>query len=146
MQAFRITRRGTGRPRTRPGAVMDDKAYSSAAIPLTCASAGSRPSSRSRNTRKPVAATAAALAVGRPLSTPDGTRSNTVERCFSKLKQFRAEATRHDKRELIYQGTVDLASIRICLRDPVPMIHRTRFSGGHDLSASLADVIGRVWE
>ena len=45
---------------------------------------------------------------------------NTVERCFSKLKQFRAVATRHDKREFMYQGAVDVASIRIWLRDPVP--------------------------
>ena len=45
---------------------------------------------------------------------------NTVERCFGKLKQFRAVATRYDKREYMYQGTVDVASIRIWLRDPVP--------------------------
>ena len=45
---------------------------------------------------------------------------NTVERCFAKLKQFRAVATRYDKREFMYQGTVDVASIRIWLRDPVP--------------------------
>lgn len=45
---------------------------------------------------------------------------NTVERCFSKLKQYRAVAIRYDKREFIYQGTVDVASIRIWLRDPVP--------------------------
>jgi transposase len=44
---------------------------------------------------------------------------NTVERCVSKLKNFRAVATRYDKRELIYQGTIDVASIRIWLRDPV---------------------------
>jgi transposase len=44
---------------------------------------------------------------------------NTVERCFSKLKQFRAVATRYDEREHIYRGTVDVASIRIWLRDPV---------------------------
>ncbi len=44
---------------------------------------------------------------------------NTVERCFSKLRQFRAVAARYDKRELIYQGTLDVASIRIWLRDPV---------------------------
>lgn len=43
---------------------------------------------------------------------------NTVERCFNKLKQFRAVATRYDKRERIYQGTIDTASIRIWLRDP----------------------------
>jgi transposase len=45
---------------------------------------------------------------------------NTVERCVNKLKAFRAVATRYDKRERIYQGTVDVASIRIWLRDPVP--------------------------
>ena len=31
MQAVRIARRGLGRPRTRPGSAMGDKAYSSAA-------------------------------------------------------------------------------------------------------------------
>jgi transposase len=45
---------------------------------------------------------------------------NTVERCFSKLRQFRAAATRYDKRDYMYQATVDVASIRIWLRDPVP--------------------------
>jgi transposase len=45
---------------------------------------------------------------------------NTVERCFAKLKQFRAVATRYDKRDFMYQATVDVASIRIWLRDPVP--------------------------
>jgi transposase len=45
---------------------------------------------------------------------------NTVERCVNKLKAFRAVASRYDKRECIYQGTVDVASIRIGLRDPVP--------------------------
>jgi transposase len=41
-----------------------------------------------------------------------------MQRCFGKLKRFRAVATRYDKREIIYQGTIDLASIRIWLRDP----------------------------
>jgi transposase len=41
----------------------------------------------------------------------------TVERCFSKLKRFRAVATGYDKRGHIYLGTVDAASIRIWLRD-----------------------------
>ena len=48
------------------------------------------------------------------------TKRNTVERCFSKLKQFRAVATPYDKRERIYQGTIDVAWISIWLRDPVP--------------------------
>jgi hypothetical protein len=38
---------------------------------------------------------------------------------LSRLKQCRAVACL-DKRELIYEGTVDVASIRIWLRDPVP--------------------------
>ena len=45
---------------------------------------------------------------------------NTVERCFAKLKQFRAVATRYDKRDYVYQATLDVASIRVWLRDPVP--------------------------
>jgi transposase len=45
---------------------------------------------------------------------------NTVERCFSKLRQFRAAATRYDKRDYMYQATVDVASIRIWLPDPFP--------------------------
>jgi transposase len=45
---------------------------------------------------------------------------DTAGRCFGKLKRFRAVATRDDKCEFMYQGTIDLASIRIWLRDPVP--------------------------
>jgi transposase len=44
---------------------------------------------------------------------------STVERCFNTCKGFRAVAARYDKRERIYQGTIDVASIRIWLRDPV---------------------------
>lgn len=44
---------------------------------------------------------------------------NTVERCINKLKGFRAVATRYDKRDYTWRGTIDVASIRIWLRDPV---------------------------
>ncbi|MGN9788535.1 hypothetical protein ACTMTF_44540 [Nonomuraea sp. ZG12] len=44
---------------------------------------------------------------------------NTAERCINKMKGYRAIALRTDKRERIYQGTVDVVSIRIWLRDPV---------------------------
>ncbi|MEV0621802.1 hypothetical protein AB0I81_51350 [Nonomuraea sp. NPDC050404] len=40
-----------------------------------------------------------------------------LERCISKLKQFRAVATRYDKRAFTYDGTIDVASIKIWLRD-----------------------------
>jgi transposase len=87
---------------------------------LTCAAAASRPSSRSRRTRRRTAAPGDAPAGGHPPSTPGHYKErNTVERCFAKLKQFRAVATRYDKRDFMYQATVDVASIRIWLRDPV---------------------------
>jgi transposase len=42
---------------------------------------------------------------------------NTVERAFCRLRQHRAVATRYDKRDFVYRGTVDVAAIRIWLRD-----------------------------
>jgi transposase len=119
MGQVRILRRGRGRPRTRPGRAMGDKAYSSAGnrawlrrrgikavIPVKDDQAAGR-RRRGRRGGRPPAFDAARYR-----------QRNTVERCFSKLKQFRAVATRYDKRELIYQGTIDVASIRIWLRDP----------------------------
>lgn len=43
---------------------------------------------------------------------------NSVERAINKLKQNRAVATRYDKRDFVWRGTVDVASIRIWLRHP----------------------------
>jgi len=51
-----------------------------------------------------------------------------LERCLNKLKGHRAVATRYDKRDYIYRGTIDVASIRIWLRDPL-MIRQTRPNG-----------------
>src|SRR6266702_401443 len=121
MNQLAIRRRGTGRPRTRPGAAMGDKAYSPAAnrtylrrrkikavIPVKEDQKNHRRNRGSRGGRPPA------------FDREQYNDRNTVERCFSKLKQFRAVATRYDKREFMYQGTIDLASIRLRLRDPVP--------------------------
>ena len=120
LEAVRIARRGKGRPRTRPGRAMADKAYSSAAnraylrrrgiqavIPVKV---DQRKSRRARGRFG-----------GRPPAFDAGhyKERNTVERCFAKLKQFRAVATRYDKRDFMYQATIDVASIRIWLQDPV---------------------------
>jgi hypothetical protein len=42
----------------------------------------------------------------------------TAERAFNKLKAFRAVALRTDKREFVFQGTIDIASINMWLRPP----------------------------
>lgn len=120
MAGIRILRPGRGRPRTRPGHLLGDKAYSNKAI-------------RTHARRRGITATIPepadqhahrvnrGRAGGRP-PTFDPERykqRNTVERAFNKLKGHRAVATRYDKRDYVYQGTVDVASIKIWLRDPV---------------------------
>jgi transposase len=118
MAGIGIRRRGRGRPRTRPGRVLADKAYSNRAI---------RASLRARHIQatipEPVDQQENRAYRGHRGGRPpafDATlykQRNIAERCINKLKQFRAVAFRFDKRAYIYQGSVDLASIRIWLRD-----------------------------
>ena len=111
---------GVGRPRTRPGRVLGDKAYSSRAIrshlrergitaiiPEPADQRGHRQRRGSRGGRPPA-------------FDPEAYKDrNTVERAINKLKSFRAVATRYDKRDFVFRGTIDVASIKIWLRDPV---------------------------
>ena len=120
MESIRIRRRGPGRPRKRPARTLADKAYSSkanraylrehkvqAVIPIKEAQKVHRLKRGSSGGRPP------------NFDAERYKERNTVERCVNKLRQFRAVATRFDKREVIYQGTIDVASIKIWLRDPV---------------------------
>jgi transposase len=119
MQRLRIRRRGRGRPRTRPGRLLADKAYSNQAI---------RSSLRRRQIKATIpqksdqqkARLAKGSAGGRPPAfDPDAYKQrNTTERAHNRLKAFRAVALRTDKREFVYNGTIDVASIRIWLRHP----------------------------
>jgi transposase len=118
MAQLRIARRGSGRPRTRPGRVLGDKAYSSSAIRAHLRARGIKatipePSGQARNRLR------RGTAGGRPpvFDPPVYKQRNTVERAFGKLRQHRAVATRFDKRDFVWRGTVDVASIRIWLRD-----------------------------
>ena len=119
MGRLRIRRLGRGRPRTRPSRLLADKAYSNRAI-------------RSHLRRRRIKATipeksdqqkarlTKGSAGGRPpaFDTEAYKRRNTVERTNNKLKAFRAVAMRTDKREFVFNGTVDVASIKIWLRHP----------------------------
>ena len=121
MGRLRIARRGWGRPRTRPGRVLGDKAYSSSAIRAHLRARGIKatipePADQASNRRR------RGGRGGRPPAfDPIACKQrNTVERAFGRLRQHRAVATRFDKRDFVWRGTVDVASIRIWLRDPVP--------------------------
>jgi len=113
-----IARRGQGRPRTRPGRVLADKAYSSSAIRAhlrrrRIKATIPEPADQVRNRLRRGASG------GRPPAFDPGAyqQRNTVERAFCRLRQHRAVATRYDKRDFVYRGTVDVAAIRIWLRD-----------------------------
>lgn len=112
-----VRRLGPGRPRTRPEALLGDKAYSSrgirallrakritAVIPQPADQIGHRQRRGS--------------AGGRPPSFDAETYKgrNVVERSFNDHKQWRGLATRYDKLATVYRGGVVLRAITIWLR------------------------------
>ena len=121
MDRLSIARQGPGRPRTRPARVLGDKAYSSTAIRAhlrrrAIKATISEPADQARNRLR------RGSQGGRPPAFDPASykQRNVVERAFGRLRQHRAVATRYDKRDFVWRGTVDVASIRIWLRDPVP--------------------------
>jgi transposase len=117
MDKISVPRCGPGRPRTRPCSVSADKAYSNrrtraylrrrkikACIPEKTDQRRNRLSRGS---------------AGGPPPGFDAERykaRNVVERAINKLKQFRAIATRYDKRQYVFEGSVTVAVLVIWTR------------------------------
>jgi transposase len=107
--------------RARPGRMLGDKAYSSSAIRAHLRRRGIKatipePSDQVRSRLR------RGSGGGRPpVFDPAACKDrNTAERAFNLLRPHRAVATRFGKRDFVWRGTIDVASIRIWLRDPVP--------------------------
>jgi transposase len=114
LDAIRVPRPcGRGWPRTRPDHLVGDKAYS---YP-TCRRLLRRRGIGHTIPQRSAQCARRAGRPGRPLAF-DRERyrgRNVVERCFNRLKQFRAVATRYDMRAVNYRGMVVTASLLIWL-------------------------------
>jgi putative transposase len=114
---LRVGHAGPGRPRTRPAALIGDKAYSSRA---------NRELLRSKRVKTVIPQPADQIAHrerrgsagGRPPAFDSVTYKdrNVVERSFNQHKQWRGIATRYDKLAATYRGGVVLRAITIWLR------------------------------
>ena len=112
--------RPDGPVRRRPDRVLADKAYSSRRIRGTLRRRGIKATIPEPSSQK-AARVRRGSKGGRPPAFDAALykKRNVVERAINKLRATRAVATRYDKRDFVYKGTVDVASIRIWLRDPV---------------------------
>lgn len=112
-----VPRNGSGRPRTRPDALLADRAYTSrsdrarlraAKVVVVIPEKSTNIAARRRRGR----------AGGRPpaFDAQLYKRRNVVERSYNTFKQWRALATRYDKHAVIYRGVAVLRSITIWLK------------------------------
>jgi transposase len=113
-----VPRPGPGRPRQRPDRVVADKAYSH---PSTRAALRARGIAFTSPQRADQIAhrKAKGSAGGRPpvFDAEVYAGRNVVERCFARLKQFRALATRYAKRAAYYRALLIIAATVLWLRD-----------------------------
>jgi transposase len=118
------TRLSGHRPRTRPGAVAGDKAYSSRAnraylrrrrIKAVIPEKKDQAANRKRRGSKG----------GRPVSHDTGLykERNTVERAINKMKAWRGIATRYDKTPASYLAALHLRASMIWIKDLTRTTH-----------------------
>lgn len=113
LDAIRVPRKGKGRPRKRPERLLADRGYSKGLYRRTLRARGiphTIPERKDHRERR-------AGRLGRPLSFDADlyAKRNVVERCVNRLKQWRAIATRYDKRAINYRAMVVIASLMIWL-------------------------------
>jgi transposase len=113
-----VARCGPARPRRRPDRVLADKAYSH---PSTRAALRARRIAFTSPERVDQIARrkAKGSAGGRPPNFASEVYAgrNVVERCFARLKQFRALATRYAKRAAYYRAILIIAALILWLRE-----------------------------
>jgi len=117
LDGISVRRAGPGRPRSRPEAVLADKAYAHPSTRTALRSRRIRFTSPERSDQ--IARRAArGSAGGRPpaFDAEEYKRRNVVERCFNRLKQFRDLATRYAKRAAYYRAELILAATILWLR------------------------------
>ena len=115
LDAVRVPRAQStpGRPRKRPAHLLADRGYSFESCRKLLRRRGishTIPERRDQKERR----------VGRPGRRPGFDREayrrrNVVERCVNKLKQWRAIATRYEKRAVNYRAMVIIASLMMCI-------------------------------
>ncbi|EFL14709.1 LOW QUALITY PROTEIN: transposase, partial [Streptomyces sp. C] len=119
LDGIRVPRAETGRPRTTPTRVLGDKAYSSRAIRHLLRRRGIVVTIPERRDQVANRRRRGRLGGRPPAFDKEVYRDrNVVERCFARLKQFRAIATRFDKLADRYRAGVVLASLILWLREP----------------------------
>jgi putative transposase len=114
---LRVPRHGPGRPRTRPQALLADKAYSSRAARANLRSRGivaviPEPSDQAGHRRR------RGSCGGRPVGYDNQKYKgrNVIERSFNRLKNWRGIATRYDRLAITFRGAAVLAAICAWLR------------------------------
>lgn len=111
LEGLRVAREGRGRPRTRPDALLGDKAYCSKAhrdmligrgIKVVIPQRADQIANRKRRGRKG----------GRPPGFDEQAYKgrNVVERAFCAVKQWRGVATRYDKHVVNYRAAIVMFS------------------------------------
>lgn len=113
LEKINVRRRGRGRLRSRPEAVIADKAYSHPSTRQSAAKAQS-PVHQSREVRPDRAPETEGLRRRAPaFETTEYRKRNVVEHCFARLKQFRDLATRYAKRAAYYAAELTIAAITL---------------------------------